>query len=313
MQKRWNFSASREGWTYDDDTFRLTSEPGYASGSWVSAGGHGGGGALAVRLGGIDDDDVRGMSGGWSKAFSLAGTEDVTLSFRVKVTQTNAYDPREYSEAVVSIDGTLHRTGVRVTGDGDGGPSRSSGWKLVTIELGDLGPGRHTLTLGGYGNAKTDADERSSILFDSVRLSGKAADAEGIDLRAFEAEVLALTNAYRAEHGREPFRNDTRLNAAAEDWSRSMAKGDFFKHSTSAQVEKFGYDPASWGENIAAGYATPEAVVDGWIASPGHRANLLSDEFEEMGVGYVSLASDTGKANYHHYWTQTFGTEDTLV
>ena len=57
-----------------------------------------------------------------------------------------------------------------------------------------------------------------------------------------------------------------------------------------------------------------EAVVNGWIASPGHRANMLSDAFEEMGVGYHYLANDGGGLNYRHYWTQVFGTEaDSLV
>ena len=136
-----------------------------------------------------------------------------------------------------------------------------------------------------------------------------AAAGGGIGLEAFEARVLALTNEFRIANGKDPFANDTKLNAAAEDWSRSMATGDFFRHSTPAQVEEQGYDWRAWGENIAAGYTTPEAVVNGWINSPGHRANMLSDNFEEMGVGYYYLANDTGSLNYRHYWTQTFGTE----
>ena len=128
-------------------------------------------------------------------------------------------------------------------------------------------------------------------------------------LAAFEARVFELTNEFRVSQGKAPFRNDAKLDAAAEDWSHDMATGDFFRHSTPAQVEQQGYAWRAWGENIAAGYASPESVVKGWIASPGHRANMLSDSFEEMGVGYAYLADDTGRTNFHHYWTQTFGTE----
>jgi uncharacterized protein YkwD len=54
--------------------------------------------------------------------------------------------------------------------------------------------------------------------------------------------------------------------------------------------------------------STPEAVVAGWMNSPGHRANILKPELKEIGVGYYFLADDTGKVNYHHYWTQVFAT-----
>lgn len=64
------------------------------------------------------------------------------------------------------------------------------------------------------------------------------------------------------------------------------------------------------GENIAAGYSTPEAVVEGWKNSSGHRANLLNPNFTELGVGYYYLANDTGSVNYNRYWTQVFGSGD---
>lgn len=128
-------------------------------------------------------------------------------------------------------------------------------------------------------------------------------------LDAFEAEVLQLVNEYRAANGLGPLQSDPRLNAAADNWSEAMAEGDFFRHSTPAQVEEQGYDWRSWGENIAAGQPTPESVVNAWINSPGHRANILSDSYQEIGIGYYYLDDDTGSVNYHHYWTQTFGTE----
>lgn len=129
-------------------------------------------------------------------------------------------------------------------------------------------------------------------------------------LEAFEAEVLRLTNDFRVANGRSPLENDARLNAAAEEWSQSMGENDFFAHSSPRQVEEEGYDWRAWGENIAAGYRTPEQVVQGWINSPGHRANMLSANFEEIGVGHHFEANDTGSVNYGHYWTQVFATEN---
>jgi uncharacterized protein YkwD len=57
------------------------------------------------------------------------------------------------------------------------------------------------------------------------------------------------------------------------------------------------------GENIAAGYPTPESVVAGWMASPGHRENILSAQFTEIGVGMAN-----GGGSYGMYWTEEFGT-----
>ena len=56
------------------------------------------------------------------------------------------------------------------------------------------------------------------------------------------------------------------------------------------------------GENIAAGYSSPEAVVEGWMNSPGHRANILEAEFTHIGVGYEYLPGTT----YKYYWSQEF-------
>ncbi|MDJ0690009.1 MAG: CAP domain-containing protein [Xenococcaceae cyanobacterium MO_188.B32] len=69
-----------------------------------------------------------------------------------------------------------------------------------------------------------------------------------------------------------------------------------------------GYQYSTAAENIAAGYQTPEAVVEAWMGSAGHRANILNPDLTEIGVGYEYLANDTGSVNYNSYWTTTFGT-----
>ncbi|MGD1898836.1 MAG: CAP domain-containing protein [Phormidesmis sp.] len=130
---------------------------------------------------------------------------------------------------------------------------------------------------------------------------------------AFEQEVLKLTNEFRRKNGLKPLVLDQSLEKAADRHSQAMAKEDFFSHtgkqgeSPSDRAKSAGYESGFVGENIAAGYGTPELVVQGWIDSPGHRANLLNSSYNEIGVGYYFQQNDTGNVNYGSYWTQVFG------
>lgn len=64
-----------------------------------------------------------------------------------------------------------------------------------------------------------------------------------------------------------------------------------------------GYDWATWGEIIAAGYSSAAGAVNGWWNSPGHKAIMLSSRYEDFGVGYAWNPNST----YRHYWTVVFG------
>ena len=99
------------------------------------------------------------------------------------------------------------------------------------------------------------------------------------------------------------------LADSAQGYSRVLASTGCFAHTCGPvpdfadRDENAGYDRwSSIGENLAAGYPTPEAVVAGWMASPGHRANILSPNFSEIGIGLAD-----GLAPYGTYWTQEFG------
>lgn len=133
---------------------------------------------------------------------------------------------------------------------------------------------------------------------------------------AFIARVLELTNQFRAQNGLSPLKANVELDAAAEGHSEDMANQDYFSHTGKDgsqpwdRAKEVGYEANSMGENIAAGYSTPEAVVEGWKNSPGHRANMLNASYTELGVGYFYLANDTGSVNYNTYWTQLFGSGD---
>lgn len=133
---------------------------------------------------------------------------------------------------------------------------------------------------------------------------------------AFVNRVLQLTNQFRAQNGVASLRLNTELNATALGHSRNMAQQDFFSHTGRDgsqpwdRARRIGYEANYMGENIAAGQRTADEVVQGWINSPGHRANLLNRNYTELGVGYYYQANDTGTVNYNRYWTQVFGSGD---
>ncbi|WP_238016761.1 CAP domain-containing protein [Dactylosporangium sp. AC04546] len=122
-----------------------------------------------------------------------------------------------------------------------------------------------------------------------------------------ETQVVTLTNNYRTAHGCKALRIDTRLVAAARAHSTDMVSKSFFSHtgsdgSTFVQREvRAGYTKGASAENIAWGYRTPQDVVNAWINSPGHRANILNCSSVAVGVGVAY------KTNGTPYWTQDFG------
>jgi hypothetical protein len=170
-----HFDTDADNFAYADDGFRNTAQPAYASGTRLATGGFTGG-ALQVSLGGLDDAVVTNMSGGWSRSFDLAHAGRVQLSLRIQVTQTSEYESNELSQGLVSIDGALAGTGLndfvaQVAGDGNGGTPRTSGWLLVTLDLGTRTAGSHVLRIGGFNNQKTLNNESTAVLIDDVLLT----------------------------------------------------------------------------------------------------------------------------------------------
>jgi uncharacterized protein YkwD len=120
-----------------------------------------------------------------------------------------------------------------------------------------------------------------------------------------EGQVLTLVNAERAKIGCAPLVEDKALAKLAADFSKDMAQRDFFDHTdpdgddpweraTLAGITNLG------GENIARGQADAAAVMDAWMNSPGHRANILNCDFKTLGIG---AHFGTGGP----WWTQDFG------
>ncbi len=139
-----------------------------------------------------------------------------------------------------------------------------------------------------------------------------AVTATATPLPGFPEQVVDLVNQERQNAGCPPVTMDDRLRAAAQGHSEDMALNDFFSHIGSDgslpwdRITAQGYDFSTAGENIAAGYTSPQEVMNAWMNSPGHRANILDCDFTDIGVGYYYLRNDTGEVNYHYYWTQDF-------
>jgi uncharacterized protein YkwD len=116
--------------------------------------------------------------------------------------------------------------------------------------------------------------------------------------------VLVLVNAEREKAGCAPLTENAKLTKAAQDHSQDMADHQNMSHtgsdgsSMSDRLSRVGYAFRSAGENVAAGYTSPESVMDGWMNSAGHKANILNCGFKEIGIGLAQPG---------YYWTQDFG------
>lgn len=151
------------------------------------------------------------------------------------------------------------------------------------------------------------ADESEKAQSDSSDTRRKAASAPAGDA-GLAAEVLQLVNAEREKVGCEPVHRDARIEKASLLHSQDMAEQNYFDHQSKDgrspwdRMRAAGYTAGS-GENIAAGQSSAAAVMDGWMKSDGHRANIVKCSNKAMGVGVAK----GGK--YGIYWTQGFGTK----
>lgn len=139
-----------------------------------------------------------------------------------------------------------------------------------------------------------------SDAFKDVQAVGSSASSD------FGIAVLKLVNKERAKCGIDPLRLSEDLMDGAAIRARELSV--LYSHTRPDGKEFWTVlgrrENVYLGENAAAGYSTPETVVEGWMNSPGHRANILNPHFAELGVGYYHLPNDT--AEYANYWIQIF-------
>lgn len=142
-------------------------------------------------------------------------------------------------------------------------------------------------------------------------------------------QIIEQTNIQRWLNGQlAPLKYNAQLEVAAQGHSTAMGQRNFFMHcdpdtgkAFNVRISDAGYSYSNAGENIAAGNATASSTMTQWMNSAGHRANILSTGFNELGVGYYNDPTDTQAkrtgstctpdgsltGNYRHYWTQNFG------
>lgn len=119
----------------------------------------------------------------------------------------------------------------------------------------------------------------------------------------YEKQVTDLVNKERTKRGLSPLTYDWELSRVARYKSQDMKDNNYFSHTSPTygtpfqMMKSFGITYKTAGENIARGYNTPESVVNGWMNSSGHRANILNSTYTRIGVGYVKDGN---------YWTQMF-------
>lgn len=120
---------------------------------------------------------------------------------------------------------------------------------------------------------------------------------------SYESEVIRLVNEVRRENGLKALTANWELSRVARYKSQDMLNKGYFSHTSPTygtpfqMIKAFGLSFRTAGENIARGYSTPQAVVNGWMNSSGHRANILNASYTQIGVGYVAQGN---------YWTQMF-------
>lgn len=122
-----------------------------------------------------------------------------------------------------------------------------------------------------------------------------------------EDEAIALTNAERAAAGLPPLAANAALTQAALAHAADQASTGVMSHTGSdgsdpgTRIARSGFSGSTWGENVAAGYATAASVVAGWMGSPGHRANILNPGFTQIGLASAVAADGT------RFWTMALG------
>ena len=133
-------------------------------------------------------------------------------------------------------------------------------------------------------------------------VTGEPTGGNAVNRSSFAQEVLDIVNAERAKYNLRPLRLADDLNRYADIRAKEIVR--LFSHTRPNGESALNIIPRCRykGENIAAGTPSPQSVMEQWMNSPGHRANILSADFEELGVGYYF--DDEGQ--YRHYWVQLF-------
>lgn len=128
----------------------------------------------------------------------------------------------------------------------------------------------------------------------SAQPTATPAPTTGTELSSYQSQVVQLVNQERAKAGLKALQVDTLLTKVATEKARDMDVNGYFSHTSPTygspfdMMKAFGVKYNYAGENIASGQPTPVRVMQDWMNSPGHKANILNGNFTKIGVGYVN-------------------------
>lgn len=161
------------------------------------------------------------------------------------------------------------------------------------------------LVVMGMAAAGCNQGPGTTVLSGQFTASGCGVPAEA---EQYATRVVEMVNEERANQGLAPLSTNAVLADMATSYACEMIEGDFFDHTSpvtgstvGSRALQAGYYFKKVGENLAGGQTTPEQVMSEWMASPGHKQNILDQDFVEMGT-----VVRTG-GSYGWYWVQEFG------
>lgn len=222
-----------------------------------------------------------------------------TLNIRIKLGQPHLMLMKQEEIYVYKILNLPEGVKVYMTMDGST-PSKDNG-TLITGETVEI-PKQSEANLICVKKGWIDSD----VLTQKTGMTYEEEQAYKNDRNNFAEQVVTLVNRIRVANGLNKLTTYDKLTEVAQlrakeiETNYSHTRPDGTKCFTA--LEDAGIRSATAGENIAKGYSTPERVVDAWMNSPGHRANILNPSYTMIGVGYV-YDEYTTDANY---WTQVF-------
>ena len=158
------------------------------------------------------------------------------------------------------------------------------------------------IMLPAEGTGSATAENSNS---DKIQSGNNAAPAES-SVSQQAQQVLQLVNEERKKQGLKSLKLSSKLTSIANVKAADMAKNNYLSHTSPTygtpfqMLQHFGVSYRSAGENIAAGQKSPQEVMQAWMNSSGHRANILNSSYTELGVGYYAGGS------YKTEWVQLF-------
>ena len=156
----------------------------------------------------------------------------------------------------------------------------------------------------GPGNGAGDSDQDNGTENDGTQDGGWSQGSGESYVQA--NKVLNLVNQERTKAGLSRLTLNSELSSVAQMKAEDMAKNRYFSHNSPTygsafdMMKDYGISYMTAGENIAKGQKSAEAVMNAWMNSQGHRANILRDRYTELGVGYAVDENGTT------YWVQMF-------